>query len=51
LFSALIRLCRPGGVRALAAENMALRQQLLVLTRQRQRVPQLTLMEKLTFGL
>ena len=33
---------RPGGVKALAAENLALRQQLLVASRGRIRAPELT---------
>ena len=33
------KLCRPGGVRAVIAENLLLKQQLIVLRRARQRAP------------
>ena len=36
------KLCRPGGVRAVIAENLLLKQQLIVLRRPRQRAPNLT---------
>ena len=35
------KLCRPGGVRAVIAENLLLKQQLIVLRRSRQRAPNL----------
>ena len=39
-------LCRPGGVRAVIAENLVLKQQLLVLRRGRRRAPSLTLQDR-----
>ena len=45
------RLLSPGGIRAVAAENMALRQQLITLSRSQKRTPRLTFFEKITFGL
>ena len=45
------RLLSPGGIRAVAAENMALRQQLITLSRSQKRAPRLTFFEKITFGL
>ena len=46
-----LRLRSPGGVRAIAAENIILRQQLLTLSRNQKRGPRLTIFEKITFGL
>src|SRR4030081_461071 len=45
------RLCGPGGVRAVIAENLLLKQQLLVLRRARQRAPNLVLSDRLICGL
>ena len=45
------RLCRPGGVRAVIAENLLLRQQLIVLRRPRQRAPNLTTADRIMSGL
>ena len=45
------KLCRPGGARAVIAENLLLRQQLLVLRRPRQRAPNLTSTERVLCGL
>src|SRR5437867_3773326 len=39
LLTTLVRLAQPGGVRAVAAQSLALRHQLLVLQRRRQRTP------------
>src|SRR5713101_114953 len=39
--------CRPGGVRAVIAENLLLKQQLIVLRRARQRAPNLALSDRL----
>lgn len=50
LVSALITTLTPGGTRSLMAENLLLRQQLLVLGRQRKRSPPLTGMDRLVFG-
>src|SRR4029077_17629993 len=44
------KLCGPGGVRAVIAENLLLKQQLIVLPRTRQRAPNLTLSDRLLFG-
>ena len=46
-----IRAMRPGGVRALVAENIALRQQLLVLKRGRKRAPDLRAADRLILAL
>ena len=43
-------LCGPGGVRAVIAENLLLKQQLLVVRRPRQRAPHLTASDRLLFG-
>ena len=43
-------LCDPGGVRAVIAENLLLKQQLIVLRRPRQRAPRLTASDRLLFG-
>jgi putative transposase len=44
------KLCGPGGVRAVIAENLVLKQQLLVLRRGRRRAPSLTLSDRLLCG-
>ena len=44
------KLCGAGGVRGLIAENLLLKQQLIVLRRARQRAPNLTLSDRLLFG-
>ena len=44
------KLCRPGGVRAVIAENLLLKQQLIVLRRARQRAPNLTPSDRLLSG-
>ena len=48
---ATAKLCGPGGVRAVIAENLLLKQQLIVLRRARQRAPNLTLSDRLICGL
>jgi hypothetical protein len=45
------KLCGRGGVRAVIAENLVLKQQLIVLRRGRRRVPNLTLSDRLLCGL
>ncbi len=45
------KLCGPGGVRAVIAENLVLKQQLIVLRRGRQRAPNLALSDRLICGL
>ena len=47
---ATAKLCGPGGVRAVIAENLLLKQQLIVLRRGRQRAPNLTLSDRLLCG-
>ena len=44
------KLCGPGGVRALIAENLLLKQQLIVLRRRRQRAPNLTVSDRVVCG-
>ena len=43
-------LCGPGGVRAVIAEHLLLKQQLIVVRRPRQRAPRLTASDRLLFG-
>lgn len=45
------RLLRPGGTKALVAENLLLRHQLLILRRSRRRAPNLRSSDRLLFGL
>src|SRR5436309_15544846 len=45
------KLCGPGGVRAVIAENLVLKQQLIVLRRVRRRAPNLALSDRLICGL
>ena len=51
LVAGLARLLGPGGVRGLVAENLLLKQQLLILTRARQRAPNLSTVERSLLGL
>jgi hypothetical protein len=44
------KLCGPGGVRAVIAENLVLKQQLIVLRRGRRRAPNLRLSDRLLCG-
>ena len=44
------KLCGPGGVRAVIAENLVLKQQLIVLRRGHRRAPSLTLSDGLLCG-
>ena len=44
------KLCRPGGARAVIAENLLLKQQLIVLRRARRRAPNLTRCDRLLCG-
>ena len=46
----IAKLCGPGGVRAVIAENLVLKQQLIVLRRGRRRAPSLTLSDRLLCG-
>ncbi len=47
----LVKLCRPGGLYAVVAESLAVRHQLQVINRSRQRAPRLTPWDRLVFGL
>jgi transposase InsO family protein len=51
LLATLARLLRPGGVRALAAESLLLKHQLLISNRSRQRAPNLTTLDRVVLGL
>src|SRR6266566_6361507 len=51
LASSLARLFRPGGAKALVAENLLLKHQLLILRRSRRRAPNLRSSDRLLFGL
>ena len=46
----IAKLCGPGGVRAVIAENLVLKQQLIVLHRGRRRAPSLSLSDRLLCG-
>src|SRR3954470_5430385 len=46
----IAKLCGPGGVRAVIAENLVLKQQLIVLRRGRRRAPNLTPGDRLWCG-
>ena len=53
IFHALLiafRLLQPGGMRKLVAENIVLKQQLMVVRRKQKRVPKLSVMDRLIFG-
>jgi hypothetical protein len=45
------KLLRPGGVRALAAESLLLKHQLVISNRSRQRAPNLTTLDRLVQGI
>jgi putative transposase len=51
LFVTTSKLLRPGGVRALAAESLLLKQQLIVSNRSRQRAPNLTTVDRFLLAL
>ena len=50
LIVSITRLMGSGGARALVAENLLLRQQMLVLNRARKRAPRLTVVDRFLFG-
>ena len=50
LLATLARLFRPGGARAVIAENLLLRQQLIIHSRARQRAPNLTTRDRVLMG-
>jgi putative transposase len=47
----IAKLLRPGGVRAVAAESLLLKHQLLISNRSRQRAPNLTSIDRFVLGL
>ncbi len=49
-FVTLAKLIRPDGIKAVMTENLLLKQQLLMLTRQRSRAPRLTSFDRFLFG-
>ncbi len=51
IFVALLKILRPGGSKALIAENMAMRQQLMVSMRNRKKSPNLATADRIIFGL
>ncbi|MDH5536714.1 MAG: hypothetical protein OEZ08_14240 [Betaproteobacteria bacterium] len=51
LFTTLVRLAQPGGVRSVLAQSLVLKHQLLVLPRRRKRAPRLALWDRPFFGL
>src|SRR5450631_3152112 len=51
LFVTIAKLLGPGGVRAVAAESLLLKQQLLITNRSRQRAPNLTTLDRFVLGL
>jgi putative transposase len=51
LLVTFVKLLRPGGVRAVAAESLLLRHQLLISNRSRQRAPNLTSLDHFLLGL
>ena len=46
-----VRLMRPGGARAIVAESLLLKQQLLIVTRSRRRAPDLRPLDRIVAGL
>jgi hypothetical protein len=51
LLVTFVRLLRPNGVRAVAAESLLLKHQLLISNRSRRRAPNLTSIDRLVLGL
>ena len=51
LLVTLAKLCKPGGVKAVMAKTMAMKQQLIVLNRGRARAPKLATSERFLLGL
>jgi hypothetical protein len=51
LLVTLLRLLGPGGVRAVAAESLLLKHQLIIVGRSRRRAPNLTAFDRLMLGL
>src|SRR5438552_6949242 len=51
LLVTLVKLVRPGGIRAVAAESLLLKHQLLIRNRSRHRAPNLTTLDRFVLGL
>ena len=51
IISVWLKLLRPGGLRAVVAENIALRKQLISLSRHQKRAPKLTAINRIMFGI
>ena len=51
LVTAIVKLLGPGGVKGVVAENLILKQQLLILTRTRRRAPNLRPVDRFLLGL
>ena len=51
LLVTLVKLFRPGGVRAVAAESLLLKHQLLISNRSRHRAPNLSTLDRVVLGL
>ncbi len=51
LITALLKIKKQGGTKALVAENICLRQQLIILNKNRQRSPNLTHLDRLVFAI
>jgi transposase InsO family protein len=51
LFTTIAKMSRPGGVRAVAAESLLLKQQLIIINRARQRAPNLMTRDRFVLGL
>src|ERR1039457_4198 len=51
LVTALVRVALPGGVRAVLAESLLLKHQLLILNRSRNRAPRITPWDRLLFSI
>src|SRR5215470_4955004 len=50
LITSVLRLARPGGVRAVVAESVLAKHQLLILNRSRRRAPNLHILDRLIAG-
>ena len=51
LLNTVVKLLRPSGARAIVAESLVLKHQLLILNRSRKRAPHLTVWDRLLLGL
>jgi hypothetical protein len=51
LIISLVRLLKPGGMKGVMAETMAMKQQLIVMNRGKSRSPKLTTSDRFLFGL